>query len=192
MDDSFGHTLVIKDIHAFNKFFESHYEWACAVAVTFVHDVPVAEDIVSESFVAIWENREKLHDGVRPYLLKIIRNKCLNHIRYLKAQEKLKEGVKHQMFIQQENFILDSEHPFNYVDRQEMKQIIEEAIEKLPPQCRRIFIMNHYEEKTYKEISEMLGVSENTIKTQLRIAFSKLRVLLKDKFILIFFLAVNS
>jgi RNA polymerase sigma-70 factor (ECF subfamily) len=188
MDDSLGRNFVVEDIHSFNKFFESHYEWACAVAVAFVHDVPVAEDIVSESFVAIWENRASLHALIRPYLLKIIRNKCLNHIRYLKAQEKLKDDVKLQMLHRQENFILESEHPFNYVDRQEMKRIIEEAIEKLPPQCRRIFLMNHYEEKSYKEISETLDVSENTVKTQLRIAFGKLRILLKDKFVLIFFL----
>ncbi|MDR1170900.1 MAG: RNA polymerase sigma-70 factor [Bacteroidales bacterium] len=187
MDDSVGRPLVIGDINSFNKLFESHYEWACAIAVTFVHDLHAAEDIVTESFVAIWENRANIHTSVRPYLLKVIRNKSLNHIRYLKAQEKLKNSIKIQMLDCQENFILDSEHPFNYVDRQETTRLIEDAIKKLPPQCRRIFVMNHFEEKTYKEISEALNVSENTIKTQLRIAFSKLRITLKDKFILIFF-----
>ncbi|MDR1666862.1 MAG: RNA polymerase sigma-70 factor [Bacteroidales bacterium] len=182
--------LVCKDIGSFNRIFESHYEWACAVAMTFVHDLPVAEDIVSESFVAVWENRATIHTSVRPYLMKVIRNKCLNHIRYLKAQEKLKDDVKMQMLDYQENFILDSEHPFNYVDRREMNRLIEEAIDQLPPQCRRIFLMNHVEEKTYREIAEELQISENTIKTQLRIAFAKLRLSLKNKFILLFFFSI--
>ena len=106
---------VIEDIQSFNNFFESHYEWACAVAVAFVHDANVAEDIVSEAFVAIWENRANLINSVRPYLLRVIRNKCYNHIRYLKAQEKLKDAVKEQMLARQENFILENEHPFTYV-----------------------------------------------------------------------------
>ena len=177
---------VIEDVHSFNEFFQTHYEWAYAVALTFVHDNYVAEDIVAESFVALWENRAKIHPSVRPYLLKIIRNKCLNHIRHLRTQEKLKDAVKEQMLVCQENYILDSEHPFNYVEQKEMRQIIDEAIEQLPPKCRQIFIMNHFDEKTYKEISETLKLSENTIKTQLRIAFAKLRTLLKDRFILIF------
>ena len=181
-----GESADIGDIQSFNNFFESHYEWACAVAMTFVHDTYAAEDIVSEAFVAIWENRASIHNSVRPYLLKTIRNKCLNHIRFLKSQEKLKDNVREQMLERQENFILDSEHPLNYVDRQETKQIIDDAIKQLPAKCKQIFLMNHYEEKSYKEISEELNITENTIKTQLRIAFSKLRELLKDKFILIF------
>ena len=186
MNDSAGRTLVIGDTDSFKKIYDSHYEWACALAMTYVHDLYVAEDIVSESFVAVWDNRDKIYTSIRPYLLTTIRNKSLNHIRYLKAQEQLKEGIKNQMLIYQENYILDSEHPFNYVDSQEMTQIIHDAIRKLPPKCRQIFVMNHYEEKTYKEISEALNLSENTIKTQLRIAFAKLRILLKDKFIFIF------
>ncbi|MGV8092001.1 MAG: RNA polymerase sigma-70 factor [Mangrovibacterium sp.] len=178
--------MIIQDIESFNMLFESHYEWACAVALAFVHDPYIAEDIVIETFVAIWEKRNTIHTSLRPYLLKSIRNRSLNHIRHKKAQAKLKGKVQEDMLTYQENFILQTEHPFNYVDKKETDQLLWEAIEQLPLQCRRIFIMNHFEEKSYQEIADELHISKNTIKSQLRIAFSKLQFLLKDKFIFLF------
>ncbi|MDR2037199.1 MAG: RNA polymerase sigma-70 factor [Bacteroidales bacterium] len=178
--------LVIQNIEDFNQQFESYYEWSCAVATVFVHDIVVAEDIAAESFIALWNKRDTIHTSLRPYLLKIIRNKALNHIRHLKAQQQLKENIQEKMLDYQEELILQMDHPFSYVDRKEVKQIIEDAIEKLPAKCRQIFLMNHMEEKSYKEISEKLDITENTIKTQMRIAYGKLRELLKDKFVFLF------
>lgn len=188
MSNASEHKLIIQDIESFNQLFESHYEWACAVAATFVYDPYIAEDIVTESFIAIWEKRNRIHTSLRPYLLKSIRNRSLNYIRYQKAQAKLKDNVREQMLTYQENFILQSEHPFTYLDKKEMTEQINTAIDLLPPQCRRIFMLNHIEGKTYQEIAEILQISKNTIKTQLRIAFTKLHTSLKDKFILLFFI----
>ena len=58
--------------------------------------------------------------------------------------------------------------------------LIEEAINKLPPRCREIFIMCKIQKKTQIEVAQSLGLSHNTIETQMGIAYKKLRVLLQD------------
>ena len=70
----------------------------------------------------------------------------------------------------------------------ELERIIQEAILSLPDRCREIFLLSRMEGLTYKEISERLEISTNTIEGQMSAALRKLRVALKDYLPLFFLL----
>jgi RNA polymerase sigma-70 factor (ECF subfamily) len=66
----------------------------------------------------------------------------------------------------------------------ELEGMIQDAIENLPAKCREIFLLSRDEEMTYGQIAETLNISENTVKTQVKTALSRIRIALKDYLIL--------
>ena len=60
----------------------------------------------------------------------------------------------------------------------EMEKLVREAINSLPKKCRAIFLLSRMEGLKYREISERLGISVNTVECQMGIALKKLRVML--------------
>jgi RNA polymerase sigma-70 factor (ECF subfamily) len=70
--------------------------------------------------------------------------------------------------------------PLEGIKMDELRNRIEQSMEHLPEQCRKILILSRTEELSHKEIAEQLGISENTVKVQIYRALIKLRVLLKE------------
>ena len=63
--------------------------------------------------------------------------------------------------------------------------MIDHAIESLPPQCRKIFLLSRDEDMTYTQIAQMIDISENTVKTQIKKALQRMRIALKDYLVLL-------
>jgi len=69
--------------------------------------------------------------------------------------------------------------------------ILDQGISTLPDACREIFKLSRNEDMKYSEIAEKLGISVNTVKTQMKIALARLRETLKDYLmILLFFIGI--
>ena len=75
-----------------------------------------------------------------------------------------------------------------FSDEKSIEDLLYEAIEKLPPKCREIFVMSKLEGKKQAQIAQELGISINTIEVQIGIAYKKLRQELKDYVPLLLFL----
>ena len=76
------------DEMAFEKLFRLFYEALCRYAQNMVNEPELAEEIVQEMFVQLWEKRQSLdlHTGIRPYLYKAVHNRCLNQIQHQKVR----------------------------------------------------------------------------------------------------------
>lgn len=177
--------LLIREIQKRNKevfeaLFHDYYPSLLRFAEGFVFDPEVCEDIVQNIFIHIWEQAEYLNITIsfKSYLYKAVRNRCLNHLRNLKIEDK-----HHLLYI--EASLNDSEVDW---EDAEITQKIEAAIEKLPPKMAEIFRLKYLEEKSVRDIAAQLDISENTIKTQLLRAKDKLRELLRESLNLNFFL----
>lgn len=177
--------LLIREIQKRNKevfeaLFHDYYPELIKFAEGFVFDSEICEDIVQNIFIYIWEQAEYLNitTSFKSYLYKAVRNRCLNHLRNLKIMDK-----HHLLYI--EASLNDSK-----VDLEDVELIhkIESAIEALPPKMGEIFRLKYLEEKTVREISSQLEISENTIKTQLLRAKGKLREALHQSLQIKFFL----
>jgi RNA polymerase sigma-70 factor (ECF subfamily) len=169
------------DYHAFEMLFDSYYASLCKYARRYVHSIEIAEDLVSDLFVKIWENPEILtvNISLRKYLYRSVYNTCMNyltriHNRYRNLDTETLNKLNELMLPAGED--LSSALLF----RDELDSEIEKAIKRLPKECGKIFHMSRKEELSYREIAQKLNISENTVKVQIYRALTKLRDALKD------------
>ncbi len=171
--------LTLKDYkNLFNKLYTS----LCLFSDKYVQNLDVSKDIVQDVFIKIWEDKIefKNENNIKSYLYTSVKNKSLD---YLKSNRyKLEEHIPaiEMEKLETESFFLRE------VVVLEASSIIENAINTLPNKCAQIIKMS-IRELTNAQIAEELGLSINTIKAQKKIAYKRLRPLLKDYFILIAF-----
>jgi RNA polymerase sigma-70 factor (ECF subfamily) len=139
-------------------------------AMGFIRNKEIAEEIVSDVFVKIWGNRKEVENikNLKSYLFISVKNGCLTHLRKIK-----KENV---ISIDQfsDFHFLPVEGPENdYIDN-EIRNEIYQSIEKLPPKCKLAFTLAKINGLKYKEIAEVMGVSEKTVNNHLVTAVKKI------------------
>ncbi|MCW0484219.1 RNA polymerase sigma-70 factor [Gaoshiqia sediminis] len=175
------------DEKAFEYFFKKYYQLLFNYAFQIVRDQYIAEEIVEDTYLIIWEKRKEiaLKGSFLSYLLKSVYNQCLNHLKHQKVEDKYRSFFMHHMPSQE---ITDSSnsYPLSTLAEKEFEEKLELSIGKLPEQCRRIFILSRFENKRNQEIAEMLDISVNTVKTQLMRALGRIRKDLRQ-FIATFF-----
>lgn len=150
-----------------------------------------AENILQDVFTDFWEKRNVLltHVNVIAFLFTAIKNRCLDLLRRKTLEEEAANRMQEELLLTlRMNLtslqVLDSE----LFNEENVEVIINHAIASLPDKCREIFIKSKIEGKKQKEIAVELGVSVNTIETQMGIAYKKLREGLKDVYPLFLFL----
>ncbi len=162
------------DEKAFQILFRKYYQAMCHFANQFLTDREVAEEIVQEMFVKIWEKRQVLNieSSVKHYLFRSVRNHCLNQIQHEKIKKQYAQKVK-------ESAILEV-NPDDYFLEIDLVKRIEKSINSLPPKRREIFRLSREQGMKYKEIAETLDISVKTVEAQMGLALKYLRDELKD------------
>ena len=162
------------DEKAFQFLFRKYYSAMCHFANQFLADHEVAEEIVQEMFVKLWEKRSVLNieTSVKHYLFRSVRNHCLNHIQH----EKIKKQYANKV-LESAAQEIDPDDFFLEVD---LIKRIEKSIESLPPKRREIFRLSREQGMKYKEIAETLDISVKTVEAQMGLALKYLREELKD------------
>jgi RNA polymerase sigma-70 factor, ECF subfamily len=137
-------------------------------------------------FIKLWNIREKIDitTSIKAYLVKAVRNTSINYLKQFKLKNKLSDNLSNSDY---ELLAWDSDYPLGQLYEKEILEILDQGIKTLPDACRQIFILSRNEDLKYSEIASKLGISVNTVKTQMKIAFSRLRKALKDYLIIILF-----
>jgi RNA polymerase sigma-70 factor (ECF subfamily) len=153
-------------VQSFELFFRQNYHRALLLAFRFIKNEMLAQDIVQEVFLAIWEKRETLTFSatLRPYLFASVKNKCLTHLSTDHGKVSI-DQIKEPVTFENNEFSEEDERLVR----------LAAGIKKLPPKCKEIFQLVVFEQKKYQETAEMLQISLNTVKTQMRIAYNLLR-----------------
>jgi RNA polymerase sigma-70 factor (family 1) len=156
----------------FENFFRQYYKLALYISVRITNDLVSSEDLVQDVFFDLWKNSEvnPLDPNLKFYLLRSIKNRSLNYNRDKKDHQEFKLYL-HEYVGEEYNF-----------EREERISKILLEIDKLPPKCQEIFKMVVFKGMKYSDVSEKLQITNNTVKTQLTIAYKQLK-----KFCLIFF-----
>jgi len=168
----------------FEKLFKLHYSKLIFFANKFVNDVDTAEELVSETFACLWENRDKysFDNSFSGFLYKIVQNRCLNYLKHKKVESEyinylLKNNLlKEASDFEEEKFVA-----------KEFETHILEAINNLPERCREVFKLSRFEQKKNREIADLLNISNKTVERQITIALEKLRFRLQHFLVLILF-----
>lgn len=157
------------NVHAFEILFNEYYEPLYRFACRFVGDPQTAENITQDIFVKLWESRSsiKISTNVKAYLFTSVRNHSLNYIK----REKFVTS-----YDSEDEAIIDEDSSVdNSIIQEEIYEAVHKAINKLPEQCREIYLMNRYDELSYQEIADIRKISINTVKTQMKRALKSLR-----------------
>jgi RNA polymerase sigma-70 factor (family 1) len=139
-------------------------------AMGFIRKKEIAEEIVSDVFVKIWENRSNLTeiDNLKSYLFVSVKNSCISHIRKNRKENLVTlDGFDDYMVPPVE--CPESE----YINTEKLNEIYN-AIEQLPPKCKLAFSLAKFNGLKYKEIAEIMEVSEKTVNNHLVFALKKL------------------
>lgn len=146
----------------------------CEFAFYMTNDSEVAKELVQDTFLAIWEQRENWTPlgTIKSYLFKAVRNRSLD---FLKHQKVVRKYEKNNPSAEEAE-----SHQDDQLAQQELVTAIDKEIDKLPEKCRIIFLMSRQQGLTYNEIAEIQGVSIKTVETQIGRALKKLRISLKD------------
>jgi len=117
-----------------------------------------SEEIVQEVMFKIWVNRNSLNitGSIRSYLIRAVRNSCLNLLKHLDVREDYR--VRHESMDQG-----SYSSPEELMIVSELEQKIRNAIDDLPMERRKIFILSRYDGLSYAEIAEELGISIKTV-----------------------------
>jgi RNA polymerase sigma-70 factor, ECF subfamily len=156
------------DVTAYTEIYHRYASQMYVMARNATGDAAVAEDIVQEVFVALWQQRTQSAPIVlKGWLLIATRFQVLKTFRHNKSNHAF------QTRLQRLNNNLDHGDPLQY---RELQRIIPAALLSLPPDQQRIFRLHREDELTYRQIAEQLGVSVKTVEKKMTLALRHLRI----------------
>ncbi|MGV8134098.1 MAG: RNA polymerase sigma-70 factor [Mangrovibacterium sp.] len=161
---------------AFEKVFKSNHSQIVGFCSQFIHDRDKAKSLAQEAFINLWLNREKIEtlNGIKAFLFTYARSTCLNYIRHRKIISKY-EDIQLQSKEDQLNREVLESFDFNSLEFTELEDLIMKAINDLPDQCRRVFMLSRFEGKMNKEIGADLNISVKSVEANMTRALKSLR-----------------
>ena len=157
------------NIDVFHRLYNTYYDPLFQFVNLYAKDRYVAEDIVQEVFLKLWDRRDRIRiTHAKAYLFHMRRNAILNRIRDTKERYYFLERLS-------ETEDYENGCDVDHVPSDVLIEIVHDAINSLPPQCRVIFIMNRNQKMTYKQIAVVKGISRKTVENQIGIALKKIR-----------------
>ena len=167
---------------SFSDIYTSYYKRAFLFVKSYVRDDMVAEDIVSEALINLWETAKKeTVEHPLSLLLVMLKNGSLNYLKHQDVRQSAMESISSTM-IRDLNYRIntlqacDPEEIFSA----EITRIIQTTLKSLPKQTRRVFEMSRYEYRSVKEISEELLVNPKSVEYHITKSLKALRIALKE------------
>lgn len=167
---------------SFSDIYTSYYKRAFLFVKSYVRDDMVAEDIVSEALINLWETAKKeTVEHPLSLLLRMLKNGALNYLKHQDVRQLAMESISSKM-IRDLNYRIttlqacDPEEIFS----SEITRIIQDTLESLPEQTRRVFEMSRYEYRSVKDISEELSINPKSVEYHITKSLKVLRIALKE------------
>lgn len=161
---------LYEDMEAYHALYNHYFHNLQFFCFSFVKSHEVAEEIVSDVFIKIWQIRNQLPEieNLKVYLYSIAKNFCLNYItRHFKNPVTSLDDLDIEPIVNVGN-------PEELCISSDLLNKIRQNIRQLPPQCRLIFQMVKEDGMRYKEVADILNISPITVRNQLAIAVRKI------------------
>lgn len=160
------------DQEAAREFFEIFHPKMVRFAVIYTSSVHIANDIVSEVFMKLFRNRDRLTEirDIQYYLYRSVKNQCITYIRRQKNEMSVDEIVWEDA-----GYTYEIQNPESEFLTKELVSEIEEIVNNFPPKRKIIYKMVVIDGLKYKEAAEILNLSVKTIENHLALAVKDLR-----------------
>lgn len=164
------------DQKAFEKLYYRLVDKLFSISYNISGSKESSEEIVEDIFIKLWNNRRKMTDikNIDAFLCVSVRNLSLDYLR--------KESRRISVDINDFKYLSGVTTPLDDIELKELTLKIDEAIETLPPKCKRIFELVRIFGLTYKQAAEEMSISPKTVENQLRISVRKILEYLKQEY----------
>lgn len=157
------------DRKAFAILYEKYWQQVYNFCNLYLTGRSVAEEVVQEVFIKVWESRDFIreNDNIRGFLFIITRNLIFNQHRKSVNEYFYKMTLLSAM---ENGYDMEEE-----IEARNLSEYIDQLIAELPPRRKEIFNLSRKEFKSYKEIAELLQISEKTVENQIGEALKYLK-----------------
>ena len=168
---------------AFRRLVDLHHEKVIQTCYNFVRDNQDADDIAQDVFIEVHKSIHKFRKDAKlsTWLYRIAVNKSLNFIRSKKSRERFKRFQ--DFFASEKEIEFEDKQSISaqeYLEQDERKMILQNAINKLPESQKIAFTLNKYDELSYNEVAEIMNISLSAVESLIFRGRKKLQVLLKS------------
>lgn len=156
---------------AFTEIYERYHSLLYIYAHKKLNNKQEAEDIIQEVLTTLWNNRFDfiIQTSLPTYLFTAVRNRAFDLFSHKKVEAKYIASLQ--------NFMENSNIQTDFMVREnDLKKLIEKETQALPPKMREVFQLSRNKNLKHKEIAEVLGISEQTVSTQIKKALRVLRM----------------
>jgi RNA polymerase sigma-70 factor (ECF subfamily) len=163
------------DKQAFQLLYNRYWDKLYNVAIIKVHDDDEVCDIVQDLFVTIWTKRKELNINthVDLYLYRALKNRITN---YYKKKYLTEEKINELVINSSTKTDSDAEGICSF---KELEIIINKELESMPDKMRQVFLLSRDEQFSSKKISEMLSLSDQTVRNQISKALKRIKITLE-------------
>ncbi len=162
-DHDLATSVKLGDSQALNTLVVRYYQPLLNFVVRYVHSLDVAEDVLQDVFIRLWERRAtwEIPDSVRAYLYTMSRHAALDLIRRASARE------RYESTSADESDPVAPSTPSEALEQEEFAEAVRHAVAELPDRGREIYVLAHQHGLSYREIADTLGISVPTVKTHM-------------------------
>ena len=165
---------------AFSILYNAYHNYLNVTACCYLFDSEIAQEVVNDVFVHLWTRRENLPYPIHSYIVRSVKNGCLNYIRdEQRREEAINRYTKKQLLILQEEYIQSTPPPLQDVEMHQIETEIHTVVVQLPPKCQLVFRTYFYAGKDVETIAADMNMAVSTVRTHLKRAYAFLRQSLK-------------
>lgn len=171
------------DTEIFDSLYTKYRTSFIAIARSYVENMTVAEDIVTDSFVSWWLRRDSLPKEIDPrrYIVGTVKKQCLEYLRSLRIHSRACDNLRdaNERMLAYHLASLEN-NASETLHAEEIVGILRRQLKAMPSLMREVFIANRTEELSHREIAARFGISERRVKYELKKALDSLKEAFKD------------
>lgn len=162
--------IINDDEMAFSELYLKYRNSIIYYSIQFLKSKAAAEDILHDAFASIWKTRRFLDPdkSFSSYLFTIVHNRILNQLRNITKEEKLHEYISSKAIDYRND-------PYSKFVQNEMQEMLDNCIEKLPRKQREVFKMSREQDMSHKQIALALGMSERNVNAYISQSIKSIR-----------------
>jgi len=174
-DGELAARLVSGDEAALRAVYREHVAAVNGLAVRVLSNEALAEEVVQDVFVRLWEHPERFDPGrgrLRSFLLAMTHSRAVERVR-------TEESLRRRHIAAEREPVELADDPALVTESREVEQAVRSALAELPEVQRVPIEMAYFEGLSYRQVAVELGEAEGTVKYRIRMGMQKLRAALQ-------------
>lgn len=182
----------ILNADTFGTLFSENRDRFIRIAFSYVRDMDTAKDIVTDSFLYLWERRHELttETNIKGYIYYCVRNRCTSFLRSKLAHSKIHGELSRATLqnIQSSLISLGNGEIYSRLFQEEVIAIFQKELNRMPALTRDIFLASRNDGLTYQQIADKFNIPVRRVTAEIQSALQHLRHSLKDYLLILSFI----